>query len=102
MPVRHNAQESRNSATPAPWKRLENSIREKDKTKALGLLAIYHLMKGKNLKRSCGLLQMDKSTIYRLIQRWNEKGLEGLEDLEKKWSKTSYRRGNLAKNSGAS
>jgi len=50
MPVRHNAQESRNSATPAPWKRLENSIREKDKTKALGLLAIYHLMKGKTPK----------------------------------------------------
>jgi len=57
--------------------------REKDKTKALRLLAIYHLMKGKTPEEVAELLQMDKSTIYRLIQRWNEKGLEGLEDLKK-------------------
>jgi len=44
---------------------------------------------------------VDKLTIYWLIQRWNEKGLEELEDLEK-GLKTNHRRGNLAKNSGAS
>jgi len=75
--------------------------REKDKTKALRLLAIYHLMRGKTPGEVVDLLQMDKSTIYRLTQRWNEKGSEGLEDL-KKGPKINHRRRNLAKNGGAS
>ena len=57
--------------------------REKDKKKAFRLLAIYHLMKGKTPEEVAEIFQVDRSTIYRLIQRWNEKGLDGLEDQKR-------------------
>ena len=57
--------------------------KEKDKKKAIRLLAIYHLMKGKTPEELAELLQMDRSTIYRLIQRWNEHGLAGIENNKK-------------------
>jgi len=57
--------------------------KEKDKKKAIRLLAIYHLMKGKKPEELAELLQMNTSTVYRLIQRWNEHGLAGIEDNKK-------------------
>ena len=57
--------------------------KEKDKKKAIRLLTIYHLMKGKKPEELAELLQVDVSTIYRLVQRWNQHGLAGLEDNKK-------------------
>ena len=57
--------------------------KEKDKKKAIHLPAIYHLMKEKKPKDLAEPLQVDVSTIYRLIQRWNQHGLAGLEDNKK-------------------
>jgi len=57
--------------------------KEKDRKKAIRLLAIYHLMKGKTPEELAELLQVDKSTIYRLIKRWNKHGLAGIEKNKK-------------------
>lgn len=57
--------------------------KEKDRKKAIRLLAIYHLMQGKTPEELAEFLQVDKSTIYRLIQRWNKHGLAGIENNKK-------------------
>ena len=54
--------------------------KEKNKKKAIRLLIIYHLIKGRKPKELAELFHIDQSTIYRIVQRWNKHGPEGLED----------------------
>ena len=57
--------------------------KEKDKKKAIRLLAIYHLLRGKKPEEVAEIIQIDTSTIYRWIEKWNKHGPKGLEDKKR-------------------
>jgi len=74
---------------------------EKDSRMKIRLLTIKYAVEGKKSEEIAGMVNMTGATIRKYMKRWNQRGYEGLRDIEHPEAETKMNEEEMAKINGA-